>query len=80
MSVTKLPLQIHHPSFSFYCPSFSSEASSGLQQAPCLQAGLQPNNTDEALVIPGCLEVLHLEKIIKIFQVFFLNIMCFVPQ
>ena len=36
----KLPLQIHHPSFSFYFPSsFSFEASFGPQQAPCLQAG-----------------------------------------
>jgi len=51
--MTKLPLQIYHPSSSFYCPSsFSSEASSGLQQAPCLQAGLQPNNTDEGIDNP----------------------------
>ena len=50
MSITNLPLQIHHFSFSFYFPSaFSSEASSGLQQAPCLQAGLQPDNTDTSI-------------------------------
>ena len=36
--------QIRHPSFSFFLPSsFSSEASSGLQQRPYLQAGLQPD-------------------------------------
>lgn len=45
-SMTYLPQQIYHPSSSFDCSSsFFSEASSGLQQAPCLQAGLQPNNT-----------------------------------
>lgn len=53
MSITKLPLQIHHSSFSFYFPSaFSSEAFCGLQQAPCLQAGLQPNNTDTSIDNP----------------------------
>ena len=52
-SMTYLPLQIHHPSSAFYYPSsFSSEASSGLQQAPCSPAGLQPNNTDTSIDYP----------------------------